>query len=295
MTKLRAKKPEITSSRLKTLIYGEKGSGKTHFCCSLPDVYYIDTEGLEDYADFNEMIIKNGGDVVYLLEMEDIIKEVRTLLSQNHHYKTLVIDSISFPYGYLSQLEAERLHNKSPTTEGTEFGANIAKAKRLTFHLGILLSRLDMNVIVTAHQKAAYKDSKYSGETFDISDKMGYALGSIWRLETYGEHRKLYVEKTRYKQFKQFSRHDFDDGANLILNTFGEGMFKKESQKEELCTTDQLVEFNHLRSILNVTDENIQKMIIKYKAMSIEDVKKNDMNRAIELMKSRVLKPKEEN
>ncbi len=173
---LRAKKPVFKQARFKALVYSEPGVGKTHFCCSFPDSYYIDTENLEDYEHFVEMLEKNNSEHVRLNELTDIIKEVKELLSTKHNYKTLIIDSLSFPNGALAALEAERLHNKAPSTEGTEFGANVAKGKRLTFQLGILLSRLDMNVIVTAHQKPKYVKMEQVGDTFDVNDKMLFAL-----------------------------------------------------------------------------------------------------------------------
>src|ERR1017187_1048630 len=109
---LRAKKPEVKEPRLKALLYADKGTGKTHFCCSLPETYYIDTEGLEDYPHLVRMLRDNGGDLVYLTEMSEIIKEVQELLSTKHSFKTLVIDSISFPYAWLAQSETERLVKK---------------------------------------------------------------------------------------------------------------------------------------------------------------------------------------
>src|SRR5689334_14885326 len=104
---LRAKKPESTKTpRLKAMLYAGSGTGKTHFCCSFPDTYYIDSEGLEDYPHFVEMIRNNNGDLIYLTEITEIIKEVKELLSTKHTYKTLIIDSISFPIGWLAQMEA---------------------------------------------------------------------------------------------------------------------------------------------------------------------------------------------
>lgn len=279
---LRAKKPEIKDARLKVLLYADKGAGKTHFCCSFPETYYIDTEGLEDYPHLVTMLKDNGGALVYLTEISEIIKEVQELLSTKHHYKTLVIDSISFPYAWLAQAEQERLAKKSPHTEGTEFGANLAKAKRLTFQLGILLSRLDMNVLVVAHEKAKFQDNKDMGKTFDINDKLAYSLGAVWNLRLQGKIRKLFVEKSRYAELKTGDLIDFDNGYKIIESLFGENIFVREVKVEPLAKPDQIKEFNRLIDLLKVPEEKVNKLLTNAKATSIEEISESYIKQAID-------------
>lgn len=285
---LRAKKPVVKQPRLKTLIYADKGVGKTHFCCTFPDTYYIDTEGLEDYPDLTDMLLKSGGDFIYLTEMTEIIKEVKELLSTKHNYKTLIIDSISFPYAWLSQLEVERLVIKSPHTEGTEFGANLAKAKRLTFHLGILLSRLDMNVIVTAHEKSKFVDSKEVGKTYDINEKMAYSLGSVWQLMQQGNSRKLFIEKSRYSRMKKGDHIDITDGYPILEKIFGEEIFKRESENIIFSTKDQLNELNILMSAAKITDEVKQKWLMAAKSQTFDEMPQDKVIKCIEKLKQQL-------
>jgi hypothetical protein len=285
---LRAKKPEIKEQRIKALIYADKGVGKTHFCCSIPNTYYIDSEGLEDYQHFVTMLRGNGGNLIYLTELSEMIKEVKDLISTNHDYKTVVIDSISFPYGWIAQLEAERLQKKSPNTEGTEFGANLAKAKRLTFQLGILLSRLDMNVFVTAHEKSKFIDNKDAGKTFDINDKMAYSLGATWNMRLMGKTRKLFVEKSRYSEMQTGEFIDFDDGYEVIKYLFGEEVFMRQSKMRELASNDQLIECKRLIQALHIPEETVQKIIVNAKSHSLDDMEKNDIQNFIERMKKKI-------
>jgi hypothetical protein len=279
---LRAKKPEVKEARLKVLLYADKGAGKTHFCCSFPETYYVDTEGLEDYPHLVGMLEKNGGDIVYLNEITEIIKEVETLLSTKHKYKTLVIDSISFPYAWLAQAEAERLAKKSPATEGTEFGANLAKAKRLTFQLGILLSRLDMNVIVVAHERAKFIDNKDAGKTFDVNDKLAYSLGAVWNLRLQGKIRKLFIEKSRYSELTTGEYIDFDEGYEKIKNLFGENIFVREVKVEKLITDEQIKELNRLVALLNIGEDKLTKLLTNAKASSIEQMSEEFAKKAID-------------
>lgn len=286
---LRAKKPEIKKPRLKTLLYAGEGAGKTYFCCSMPDTYYIDTENLEDYPQFVEMIKSNNGDLIYLPEISEIIAEVSTLLSTKHNYKTLVIDSISFPYAWLAQMEADRLQKKGANIEGTEFGANLAKAKRLTFQLGILLSRLDMNVIVTAHEKTKFEDNVEKGKTYDITDKMAYSLGSVWNLRLIGKSRKLFVKKSRYLELKNNEILDFENGYETLKEIFGEEIFTREAKEEILATTEQIEKFNHLTEVLQISEERINKLLTNAQATSIEEMSSEFIQKVINKMQKDIL------
>jgi hypothetical protein len=290
MTGLRAKKPTLETNRFRALIYGNAGTGKTHFAVSFPNVYYIDTEGVLKYKKFVEMLQKNNSDTVALYELTEIIKEVKELLTIKHDYKTLVIDSITFPYNLLSHLEAERLAKKAPNTEGTEFGANVAKAKRLTFHLGMLLTRLDMNVIVIAHEKAKFKDGKDAGVEPDVNDKMSYAIGTKIHLRLMGNSRKAFVDKSRYDdhELKNLELLDFDNGYEVIKNRFGEDMFLRDSIIEVLATEEQIKEVMRLKELLNFPEENFQKWLISKKAQTIDEVNTKDMEKLIEHFKSKV-------
>lgn len=282
---LRARKPEISKSRFKALIYANTGVGKTHFCCSFPDVYYIDSEKLTDYEHLVQMIIDNNGDHILVRELSEIINEVKELLSVKHRYKTVVIDSLSFPCGLLANLEAERLSAKSKDVEGTEFGANLAKAKRLTLHLGILLSRLDMNVIVTAHEKTRYAEGKEIGKTYDINEKMAYSLGTVLNLRLSGDNKKAFVEKSRYPQMKRGEFIDFKDGFETIEKLFGKEIFQSESKVEVLATPEQLLEIKRLIQILSISDEVVQKILIKGQSQAWEEMNSELVQKCIDNFK----------
>lgn len=286
---LRAKPPVLKRERFKALIYANMGVGKTHFCCSLPRTYYIDTENsIEGFERFTNMLIENKGDFVFLAEMGEIINEVRNLLFTKHNYTTVVIDSISFPYSYLSHLEAERLGSKA-NNEGTEYGANLAKAKRFAFYLGILLSRLDMNIIVTSHEKQKYLDGKEVGTIFDISDKVGYSLGTVINLKQMGNSRKAFIHKSRYTELPNGSTIDFDNGYEVLKNLFGEDLFTEEAKIEVPATIDQITEFKRLMEVVHASEEDLQKCLIKAQSQKIEEVNTATMDGFIKGLKKKIL------
>lgn len=288
---LKAKKPVLKEARFKAVIYANRGVGKTHFCCSFPNTYFIDTEGLEAHPHFVEMLIANKSEIARINELSEIIAEVRELLSTKHEYKTLVIDSITFPFHLLANLEAERLSKKGKgETEGTEFGANLAKAKRQVFELGMLLSRLDMNVLVTAHEKSKYFKGEEVGKMADVNEKMEYALGSVINLRRQGSKVKAMIDKSRYKPLETGKLLDFDEGYDLLCEKLGKSIFDKESSPEELASDEQIDEAKRLIDVLNVPAEWLNKRIAAHRASELEQLSKEDMQSLIDLMLDRLNK-----
>lgn len=274
---LRAKKPEYQPNRFKALIYGSTGSGKSHFCCSFPNAYYIDTEGVLKYPHYVKMLQDNNSDAVEIMDLEEIIKEVKELMSAKHNYKSLILDSASMPCNWLSTLEIERLvnesKNKGKPIEGTEFGANKAKAARLLNHLIMLLIRIDMNVIITSHEKTKFVDDKEAGKTPDINEKMAYALGTAIHFRpTTKNSRVAYFDKSRYPELPNKECIQFDDGFKVLKEKFGDDMFYREVVPEKFATKEQLDTLNHLIKVLNVPEESYQKWLTTCKCASFDEM-----------------------
>ena len=237
------------------------------------------------------MLVNKGSDLARINELSEIIAEVKTLLSTKHNYKTLIIDSISFPFHLLTNMEAERLAKKGKgDSEGTEFGANMAKAKRQIFELGMLLSRLDMNVLVTAHEKTKYEKGEEVGKVSDVSEKMEYALGSVLHLRRQGKNVKVYVEKSRYTQLPTAEMLDFNEGYELLCERFGKEVFEKECLPEVLATAAQIDEVSTLITNLNVPDDWLNKKLASFRASKLSQLNTEDMSALIDLLKDRLLK-----
>jgi len=274
---LRAKPPVLQPNRFRGVIYGNTGVGKTHFTVSMPQVYYIDTEGTEKYKKFVDMLKANGSEIAVINDLQDIINEVKELLSTKHNYKTLIIDSISVPCAHLANMEAERLSKKSKGTEGTEFGANLAKVKR---------------IIVTAHEKPKYEtingQSTEVDKIADVNDKLIYCLGSCFHIYVAGGKRKIVVKKTRYSEFKPFENVDFEDGYLTLKQRFGEEVFLREAIVEKLANKDQLLEIKRLITLLNIPEEKQQKWLTSSNSSSFDEMKEETMNKLIAHLKSQV-------
>lgn len=287
---LRAKKPVVQEARFQAVVYSNRGVGKTHFCCSFPNSYYIDTEGVEKFPHFVEMLKNNGSDLVRLNDISEIVKEVKELLSTKHDYKTIIIDSITFPFHLLANMEAERLakYAKAPDDDGTGFGKNLAKAKRLTFELGMLLTRADMNCIITAHEKTKYEKNVEIGKTSDVNEKLEYSLGTVINLRRMGEKVKAYIEKSRYPELKTHEFIDFDNGYETLCDRLGKKLFEREVKPEDLATSEQITEFNRLIEVLNVPEEIVQKYIINARATTVDQMNKEIMQKTIQHLLNKV-------
>jgi hypothetical protein len=286
---LRAKPPKEEPNRFRAVIFGEPSAGKSHFVANIPGVYFIDTENLQKYQKFRDMLNNNGGHIISLNDMNEIISEIKDLLSTKHAYKTLVIDSISVPCGHLANLEVERLVKASvKPIEGTEFGSNVAKPKRLTYHLGMLLARLDMNVVVTAHEKAKFVGNQEVGKIPDVSDKLAYLMGTTIHIQNAGGKRLGRVIKSRYSELTDGETINIDNGYEFLKKRFGEEVFSREAIVEKLSTKDQLVEFTRLVNILKIPEDIQQKCLTRYSANSFDEISESNAEKIIDSLKSKI-------
>lgn len=285
---LRAKKPIIKDARFQAVVYGNRGVGKTHFCCSFPNAYYIDTEGLENFPHFVKMLNEQDSAIVRLNDLGEIIKEVKVLLSTRHDFKTIIIDSITFPVHLLCNMEAERLARTSKDGDGTGFGRNLAEAKRRTFELGMLLTRCDLNVIVVAHEKVKYEKNVEIGKSSDVNDKMEYSLGTVINLIRVGDTVKARVEKSRYPELKTNEFIDFNNGYEMLCDRLGRNIFERDVKPEKLATPEQVSEFKRLINALNISDEIVQKCIINGRATTMEQMTFEHMQKTLSYFLSKV-------
>ena len=97
-----------TTTRLKMLVYGDSGVGKTVTALSFPKPAVIDTErGTTYYGD------KFAFDVLPTTSWHETIKNLEALVKDPNGYKTLVIDPFSILYDDLQEKHLKRQIVKS--------------------------------------------------------------------------------------------------------------------------------------------------------------------------------------
>lgn len=283
-SKLLAVDPKTTEpSRPKITVFGKPGVGKTWGALEFPSVYYIDTEAGADLAHYTDRLKKSGG--VYFgreqgsQDFTTVIEQVKALATEKHHYKTLVIDSLSKIYNLEVNKEAERLGEKDG------FGASKKPAVRMSGTLIRWLDKLDMNVILICHEKPEWSKGEQVGFVPDAHEKLEYELHLCLRITKEGESRKAYVKKTRLKEFPDGAKFDWSYAE--FVKKYGTKTMEAEAAPIVLATSEQLIELNTLLEIVRLPDGETEKWLKKANAESFSDMDSDKVAACITMLKGK--------
>ncbi len=167
-------KAKPSGERIKMLVYGEPGTGKTVTALHFPNPVVIDTEkGTEYYGEYFDFYKLESGDPVMVSRALD------ELINDPGEYKTAVLDSATVLYDNIidKQLARKRAKTGNPNYEIQPLDYKFIKADMKAIIQKILA--LDMNVIVTAHSKAKYSQEegefmKVLGTMAEVSKELPY-------------------------------------------------------------------------------------------------------------------------
>lgn len=282
MCALRAVKPEVKEKkRAKILISGVAGSGKTYFSLNFPSVYYIDAEAGADRGQYQELLQKSGG--VYMgreqgaSDFNEVNKEIKSLVTEKHSFKTVVIDSLSHIY---NQAAAE-----AELVVGSAFGADRKEANKPTRQLLRWIEKGDLNFVLVCHQKADWSNRDKDGQpttTYDAYDKVSYAL-DLW-LEIVDK--KIIVRKTRLEQFPEGMVIDRD--YKKFAELFGAETINKVVEPIVLATPAEVNTANKLVQGLNMSQEEVNKLFNKADVEKWEDMKQVDIQGCIKFLSKKI-------
>ncbi len=275
-------------SKPKILVYGKPGVGKTWAALDFPSPFYIDTESGADLAQYTAKL--KAVDGVYFgvdqgsLDFKEIINKVKALAINQHDYKTLVIDSVSKIFNTTIAAEAERLG------AADQYGASKKPAVSLTRQLVNWLDRLDMTVILIAHEMPLWGvDSKGQraeiGTTFDAWNKLEYELHLCLNIAKEGDSRKARVKKSRLQGFPDSMA--FDWSYQKFAELYGKNIIEKKADAIKLATEAQLKEFNELLETIKVSDDWLDKCLIKFKAAKVEELDSDKIAKMIDFLKTK--------
>lgn len=244
------------TQRLKLLLSGPAGVGKSTAALKMPRPYVIDAEqGSNHYANLYEA---SGGDRFASTNIDEILKVIRQLITEKHEFKTLVIDPITTIYHQLGD-EGER-------KVGTEFQKHYKQyADKFIRRLLDLLNQVDMNVIVIAHEKNEWgKDEKGNptivGTTFDGYAKLDYIFDLWLKLDREKKSGRRYatVAKTRFPQFPDLD--EFDWSYEALAERWGRAELERTAESVELAAPEQVAKIKYLLTLLDEADVKALKL-----------------------------------
>jgi hypothetical protein len=290
MSKLKAKNPlAVEPTKPKFVIYSASGVGKTWFGLSFPKVYYIDTEGGASRAHYMERLSKAGGQYLGVedgaLDFEVVIDQIKVLAVEKHGFKTVVIDSISKIFNNAVASEAERLGDKNA------FGADKKPAIAYMRRLIACLGRLDMNVILIAHEKAEWGqdvkgDRVELGKVPDCWDKLIYELDLAFHCQKRGPSRVAVVKKSRLLGFPEGQSFplEFSDFAER----YGKDVIEKAAAIVELAKPEMVAEINRLVDLLKLDKATTDKWLEKAGVENFAEFNQEQAAKIIENLKSKI-------
>jgi hypothetical protein len=276
---LRAVKPEKIQKRLKALFYGSAGVGKTTAAIQFPSPYLIDTEKGAENDQYTNLLRKSGGVVFQTSDFDELMKEVKSLLTEKHEYKTLIIDPLTTLYNDLL--------DKSALKNGTDFGRHYSEANKRIKHLLNLLLRLDMNVIITSHAKNEYgQNMAVLGQTFDCYKKLDYLFDLVFEIQKRGKERVGLIKKSRIHTFPDCDQFPFS--YDEIATRYGRDILERDAVAEQLATGDQVKELERLIELIKIPVEVTQKWLDKASSDKFEEMPQEAIQKCIDSLKTKI-------
>lgn len=281
---LRGVAPKEVSKRLKALFYGEPGAGKTTTAIQFPKPYLVDTEKGAENDEYVKLLNKAGGAYFHTTDIDDLMQEVTTLLTEKHDYRTLVIDPLTPIYNDLLDRASRQLATPDDPT-GTAFSRHKGLADRKIKHLLVLLTRLDMNVIITSHSKGKWEkvggELINTGNTFDCYSKLNYLFDLVFEVTKRGkEQRVAIVQKTRVAGFPEGDIFPFT--YLEIAKRYGQAILEKQSEATALATPEQVSKIKRMVEAQKIEDEKVEKLLDKGGATAFEELSQEHAQKFID-------------
>ena len=283
---LRGITPDKIVKRGKLFLYSKWGCGKTLTALQFPQSYILDTErGAENYP---TLIRRGKSSYLSTGDLEEIIGEVVTLATTPHEYRTVVIDPISVPWNNEVEKWEKRL--------GNEHGRHYLAAQKSMRRLNSWLLRVDMNVIVTAHEKDEYgKDHEKIGKTFDAWQKSGFLFDTIVRLSREGKKFRADVEKQRAEPGQprlpdaiSWEEGDYVTFYSSISEAFGKAVVEAKAIPQPPPDETRLARIRTYIDVLKISQEEIDKWFAKAQVETWEEMSEKQLDSVLDFLKNKL-------
>lgn len=288
-TKLKAKSPELVKpGKVKAVLFGVSGVGKTTLALSFPRPYYYDVEGGAKGPQYRELLKKSGG--AYMgpedgtLSFDTLIEQMQALATEKHNYGTLIVDSLTKLFQTTIAQEAERLGSRDA------FGASKKPAVAAMRRLVMWATRLDMNIWFVCHETAEWGivDGQRAevGKVPDVWDKLIYELDLSIRAVKRGPSRMAIVTKSRLSNFPDAATFPLDYAE--FAARAGKEVVEGNAEAITLALPEQIAEIKKLLEIVKVDEAAIQKDFDKLGISDYAEMTKDQIETRIAALKKKL-------
>jgi GTPase SAR1 family protein len=293
VSKLKGIVPAKIEKRLKLFLYGKAGVGKTIAALQFPNAYVIDTEkGTENYG---KTLEKAGSVVFQSNDYFEIKQEIETLLTEEHPFKTLIIDPITVVYASIQDLWTRRFENeakeknKGQYADMQDFGMRYwGKVKSDYKALQRLIMKLDMNVIITSHQKDVYGTGfSKIGVTFDSMRGDDYFFDQVFRLELQGKDRMAITEKERAEIGCNKFPAEFIWSYENFIKFYGGEAIERKAEVVKMATKEQVKQLSDLLDVIKLPDGTVDKWLAKADVDDWSEMTQEQITKCIDFCEKR--------
>lgn len=288
-TKLKARAPEtVKQGKIKAVLFGPSGVGKTTLALSFPAPYYFDVEGGAKGPQYRELLSKSGG--AYMgpedgtLSFDTLLEQMQALATEKHGYRTLIVDSLTKLFQTTIAAEAERLGDKDA------FGASKKPAVAAMRRLVMWASRLDMNIWFICHETAEWGmvggQRTEVGRVPDCWDKLIYELDLAVQAVKRGPQRIAVVKKSRLIAFPDADTFPLDYAE--FASRHGREAVESEAGQIALATPEQVEEVAKLLTLVQVPEADIAKGFAKAGVEKWEEMTGDQITKWLNFLRTKV-------
>lgn len=290
---LKAQKPEAVQKRLKLFMYGPAGIGKTTAAIQFPNAVIIDMErGAQNYT---KTIAKSKSVILDTTSPDEVKSELKSLLTEKHAYTTLIMDPITSLYNGVQE-KWNRIFEKHATSEKQaelqDFGMRYwGRVKSEYKSIQRLLMALDMNVIVTSHQKDVYGAGMQKlGVGPDSMKGDLYFFDYVFQLDLVGGKRMARTIKERAEIGESKFPETFEWSYPNFEKFYGGDVLKKAATPVVMASPEQVAEIQHLLEVVKIEPEEVSKWFTKADVDSFDEMTSETIQKCIAFVSKKISK-----
>ena len=291
---LKGVKPETKEKRLKLFLYGPAGVGKTTAMIQFPQAYVIDTEKGTDH--YSKTLSGSKSAVFQSNNPDEIKEELRELLTTKHEYRTLILDPITNLYNAVQEKwtrifeKQMRDSGKTEQADTQDFGMRFwGRVKSEFKSIQRMIISLDMNVLISSHQKDQYGPNMQKvGVTFDSMKGEDYLYDLVFRLAIQGGKRMAITEKERSEVGQNKFPESFEWSYQNFCKFYGKEIIEKESTPVILASTEQVNRIKHLIEFVKVEQDQINGWFQKAGVDQWDEMTAETIQKAIDFLEKKL-------